>query len=543
MGTATGMDMAAHRTARKRTDIPVAELLRARVPGDARRRYLGAMLVVASSAHVATQVQAAEWRLTPRLGLKETYTDNVRLAPRGLEQSDWITEISPGVSVAANGARLQMSADYALNYRAYANNSDANGHNHSLRSNALFNAWDRRFFLQAAASVAQQNISTLGALTSSDANLTGNRTEVRQFSLSPYLVGRLGTFANWQGRFSWNRSESDGVASALNSETRGLQLSLSSGQQFSDLGWSLAYSQQQVDSSGGQFARRDQESMTATVRYRVWPTLSALGTFGRDDNSFGNARGSTGGDFYTLGLEWAPSTRTKLRGELGERYFGNTASFNAEHRTRLSTWQLSYSEQIIANPRPLTVPASVDTAVAIDRLFLAQVPDPIERQQLVQAYIVQNGLPASLTTAVDFLTNQVSLSKRLQGTFGLRGIRSTFLLSVFRDNRESQTTDQPVLVTDPFALGTSVVQTGYSGVLTWRFSEQTSASFSAGQTKSKVADASRDDTNSTLRIGATHRLGPKLTGSVDYRWLNRDSTASGQDVRENAITGTLNMAF
>jgi len=543
MGTATGMDMAAHRTARKRTDIPRGELLRARAPGRARRRYLGVLLAVASCAHVVTHVHAAEWRLTPRLGLKETYTDNLRLAPRGREQSDWITEISPGISFLGNGPRLQVSADYALIYRAYVSNSEANGHNHALRSNALFNAWDRRFFLQASASVAQQNISTLGALTSSDANLTGNRTEVRQFSLSPYLVGRLGTVARWQARYSWDKSEADGAARVLNTEAQGLQLTLSSGQQFSDLGWSLAYSQQQIDSTGGQFARRDLESITGTVRYRLWPTLFVLGSLGRDENTFGNARGSTGGDFYTLGLEWAPSTRTKVRGELGERYFGNTASFNAEHRTRLTTWQLSYSEQIVATPRPFSAPANVDTAVAIDRLFLAQVPDPIERQQLVQAFIVQNGLPASLTTSVDFLTNQVSLSKRLQGAFGLRGVRSTFLLSVFRDNRESQTTDQPVLVSDPFALSTSVVQTGYSGVLTWRFSEQTSASFSAGQTKSKLADASRDDTNSTLRIGATHRLGPKLTGNVDYRWLNRDSTATGLDVRENAITGTLNMAF
>jgi uncharacterized protein (PEP-CTERM system associated) len=231
-----------------------------------------------------------------------------------------------------------------------------------------------------------------------------------------------------------------------------------------------------------------------------------------------------------------------VNAQVGERYFGKTAEVDASHRTRLTSWQLTYSEQVVATPGLFSLPFSVDTFTAVDRLFLAQFPDPIERQQIVEAFIAQNGLPGTLTTSVDFLTNQVSLSKRLQGVFGLRGVRGSMLLSVFHSDRESLTTDAPVLTTDPFALSNSVVQVGYSGVLSWRFSEFTSGSASLGHQKSKSV-GSRTDKDSTLRLGLTHRLGPRFTGSVEYRYLDRDSSAANGDVRENAVVGTLNMSF
>jgi uncharacterized protein (PEP-CTERM system associated) len=499
---------------------------------------------VAASTLVPHVAHAADWQITPRVELRETYTDNVRLAPRGQEESDFVTEIEPGVSITGVGSRLQMQLDYAFKYRAYAKNSDANGHNHALRANGLLDVWDRKLFLQAAAAISQQNISTLGPQTTSDANINPNRTEVRQASLSPYWTSRLGSFANVNARYTWNRSESKGETSALNSESNSVNLGLSQGPMFSDLGWSVSYSRQEIDSTQGQFNERTLESLTATASYRVLPTLSALLTVGRDDNTYGDTQGSTGGSFYSAGFQWAPSTRTSIRAELGKRYFGDTATLDAQHRTRLSTWTLTYSEQVVATPGLFTVPISLDTAATVDRLFINQITDPIERQQVVQAFIAQNGLPAFLPSSVDFLTNQVSLSKRWQGTVAMRGVRSALLLSLFRDERKSESENTPTVVgLDPFALSDKVIQTGYNAILSWRFSQRTSGSVSVGQTRSELTDVDRTDTNSNIRIGVTHQLQPKLRGSLEYRWLNRDTNSAAGDVRENAITGTLSLAF
>src|SRR5690606_26593221 len=132
-----------------------------------------------------------------------------------------------------------------------------------------------------------------------------------------------------------------------------------------------------------------------------------------EDNSYGSVQGSTTGNFYSVGLEWIPSSRTRVRAEVGERYFGNTGSFAFEHRTRLTSWNLNYSEQIIATPGQFSLPLSLDTAATLDNMFLSSIADPILRAQAVQAFIDQNGLPPTLQSSVDFLTERVSLSKRL----------------------------------------------------------------------------------------------------------------------------------
>jgi len=488
-------------------------------------------------------VQSAEWRLRSSLGVRETYTDNIRLAPPGQEQSDWVTEVSPSIGITGKGARLQLDADYTFTYKVYANNDDASGHYNTLRTRGLLDVYDRKLFLQGSASIGQQDVSTLGSLSQSNVNLTANRTEVRQAELRPYWVSRVGNFANVRAGAHIARNESSGATQSLNSETRGVDVVFSSGPVFSDLGWSLSYSNQQIESDSGQFTQRELENFTANVRYRVWPTLTALMTVGRENNTYGNARGTTGGAFFTVGADWAPSPRTRVTAQIGERYYGKTALLDASHRTRLTTWQVSYTEQVVATPGLFSLPLSIDTASTVDRLFLTQFPDPIERQQVVAAYIAQNGLPSSLATVVNFLTNQVSLSKRLQGVFGLRGTRSSLLLSVYHEERESQTTDVPLLTTDPFLLSNATTQVGFSGVLSWRFSELTAGSASLAHQKSTLADSSRVDKDRILRLGLTHRLGPRLSGSLEYRFLERDSTAAATDARENAVVGSLSMTF
>lgn len=506
-------------------------------------RWPSPVCYVIALAVSSTPVPAAEWRIIPRVDLRETYTDNIRLAERGQEESDWITEVNPGVSIAGNGARLKLFADYTFRYRMYLKNNDANGHSHLLRSNALMDVWDRKLFLQASGSILPQDISTLGALPASDVNITPNRTEARQATVSPYWVSRLGSFANLQARYTWSRNETDGVTASLNSGSQGINVSLTSGLEFSALGWSLVYFKQNIESTTGQFTDRELESITGSASYRLLPTLSALLTVGRDDNTYGaGIRGNTSGNFHSAGFQWTPSNRTRVRAEMGKRYYGDTAVFNAEHRTRLTTWNISYSEQIVATPGVFSLPTSLDTASTLDRIFLFQIPDPVERQQLVQAFITQNGLPATLSSSVDFLTNQVSLSKRLQGVFALRGVRSTLLISIYRDDRRNETAGETLTGTDPFSLSDTIVQTGYSAIMNWRFSNRTSGSVSLGQIRSEYPDIGRDDTNTTVRVGVTHQFQPKVRGTVEYRWLDRDSTAVAT-VRENAITGTLSLAF
>jgi uncharacterized protein (PEP-CTERM system associated) len=152
-------------------------------------------------------------------------------------------------------------------------------------------------------------------------------------------------------------------------------------------------------------------------------------------------------------------------------------------------------------------------------------------------------LPTFLPSSVDIVTNEVTLSKRLQGTFGMRGVRGNVLATVFRDDRSSESENETVAGTDPFSITDNVVQTGYSAILTWRFSQRTSGSVSLGQNRIDYKESPRRDVDTNFRLGVTHQLQPKLRGSLEYRFLNRDTSGGGDDVRENAVTGTLSLAF
>ncbi len=62
---------------------------------------------------------------TPRLSVTEFYIDNVFLTPdrRG---TDWITKISPGLNYFTSGGKGQLSVDYSVESRIYANNAAEN---------------------------------------------------------------------------------------------------------------------------------------------------------------------------------------------------------------------------------------------------------------------------------------------------------------------------------------------------------------------------------------------------------------------------------
>src|SRR5450830_1196379 len=80
-----------------------------------------ALAVLALLTTQAAPVLAAEWRFTPELTLRETYSDNITLAPSGSEQSGFVTEIAPGFTITGKGRRSQLRATYQARSINYSN--------------------------------------------------------------------------------------------------------------------------------------------------------------------------------------------------------------------------------------------------------------------------------------------------------------------------------------------------------------------------------------------------------------------------------------
>ena len=81
-----------------------------------------------------TTVLAGDWDITPRISVAEIYSDNINLDDNDKEY-DLVTEITPGISLRGEGARLRADLDYQMQNTIFLKNSDGNGTFHQLNAN------------------------------------------------------------------------------------------------------------------------------------------------------------------------------------------------------------------------------------------------------------------------------------------------------------------------------------------------------------------------------------------------------------------------
>ncbi len=485
---------------------------------------------------------AADWKITPRLSLLETYTDNVTLASRGNEKSDFITQINPGVSLTGNGARLKVNANYTMQNLFYANESSPSRTVHQLSSGANATLIKNFFFLDSTANISQQNISLLGPLTTNNENITNNRTTVKTYSISPYIRHNFSDFASSQARYTHNAVYT-GVEGQSGSQSDRILFSLTSGSAFRTLGWGLNYNRQKI---GGLGTSGVNEQYTGNLRYRVSSKFSLTGTSGYQKFSYISTTGKSAGSSWTAGLVWTPTQRTNITANTGQSFFGTTYTLSASHRTRRSTWSLNYNQSITTTRDQFLIPATVDTAGFLNQLWTSNIPDPILRQQTVDAFIQDNGLSASIFDPINLLTNRFFLQKRLQATVALSGARNTLVLSTFHTLREAQTSsvaDSVLFGTSNSTLNNDTKQIGGSALWNWQIGSRTTANIGAVYTKARTLDTDITNDTKTFNAGLTRLIQPKLNGALKFRHVERSSNLIGGDSRENALIASLTMSF
>jgi hypothetical protein len=527
-------------------------------------------------------VVAADWSITPSLNLKETYSDNVRLAPPGSERSDWITEIDPGISSTGTGSHLKAHATYGIQNRFYANDSSQRTTNQQLGAGANAELVDDFLFLDGNASISQQNISLFGPQPADNTNITGNRANVSTYSVSPYLRHRFGEIVSSELRYTHNDVRT-GTSGLSNSKGDSTLFHLNSGPAFSRLGWGLNYNKQKTGYSNnptvddaetfsGNFRLpiSSKFSLTATEGYEKYNYISTTGTkpevhfrtagFAWTPSTKISIQASTGvyknnylstgtkpqERSWTTGFSWTPTARTSIDASNGYRFFGKTHSLAASHRSRSTFWKLNYSEDITNTRSQFLIPATISTANFLDQLWTTSIPDPVLRQQFINNFILYNGLPTSLADSVNYFTNNYFLQKQLQASVALNSAKSTLVLSAFNTLREAQTaqaSDSLLLGTNSMTLNDKTKQIGGNALCTWQFSPITNFNVSAGYAKSRSISTGIWNGTRTMRLGMTRQFRPKFNGSVDLRRTVQHSNQIGGVYEENAIIASLLMQF
>lgn len=481
---------------------------------------------------------AAQWDGAARLSVSETYTDNLRLSVND-EEHESITQINPGFSLTGRGGRASVAADYTMQNLFYAHNPDRNGTKHQLSAagqSELVKDW---FYFDANASISQQLVSPGDRLAQDNLNLAGNRSDVVTLQVEPYIRRQLGGYATTELRYShgWVDYDTDGVS---DTESSVASAYIANGYDASHLFWRIGYREQRDIRDTAPDSVR--QSTDGFVRYRALSTLSLVAYAGRVENDIQTNRSNADGSYWSAGFIWQPSPKFSLEGTKGENdergrltwtpstrtsfaigyrhrevglNTGETWDGNITHRTRRSTWSLSYTEEV--------------TSVQVLQLREFQSLIVLDLQGGV-AFDPGTGEFVDLTNPFE-LTDEEFLRARAQGSVNYRTGKSTLSLSLYNETRTYELSAQ------------ELDSQGGTAAWQWRFASRTSSRLSVQAQRFEVLNSSDSADSVTTRLSLNRQISPRTSGRVELSHLEADVAGSGEEYDENRIAVHVNMTF
>jgi uncharacterized protein (PEP-CTERM system associated) len=494
---------------------------------------------------------AIDWRLQSGISGSAIYTDNANQSESSPENA-LILSVTPNFSLNAEGSRrVRASLQYGLSGVARFGADDRTDLNHNLGAVGSAELVEDFLFIDGTARISQELISLTGSPASADIN-DSNRATVGTYSISPNIQKRLGSFATAQARYTTGGAIFENNAAA-SSNVNAFTAGLSSGTRFNDLSWGLNYSIRKAENSNGATAAANAdstfESASATVGYALTRKFRVFGTVGQDWNEYLSTTG-TQGSSYSVGLGWSPTRRTSVEVSSGERYFGRTLSFTGSHNTRISRWNIRYSEDVSDITQQLLEQSSRIFWVCGGNLFETQdisppagqsnCAGPISAGELAQVFS-SFGVSSADLIAAGLLnistTNGVYIIKSFNAGVSWDLGRLGFGLSAQDTKRLYQVLDD----------AQDHVQS-VSGSVSYRLSPRTTATSSLSLTRNSLdsgvtSGPPREDDLLILNLGLSHRFGDKLGGALIFRHSQRDSSEAGSDFMENSLTASVNLRF
>lgn len=486
---------------------------------------------------------ALDWLVQPSLRLRQSYTDNALLAPRGQAHSDLITEIAPGIALLGDGPRLQVQLD--ASWRKFLSRRSSDSDRRQLQASGHADLVRDWLQLDARASVSQQSISPFGAPLLPDLPDAANQSTVRAASISPFLRHAFPALGTAELRYTRSQVSSDRLLSSSSDEAEALFASTPLGRGWT---WNTSYRTRRTEDS--RLAPQRMERASAGLRYpfsRSWAGTASAGTEkeGYESSSGRNPRGR----FWNVGGAWTPSARTSVAFSTGKRFFGRTYSLDASLLQRHTSWSLRYSEDITTMPAQFLRLGNRDAAGLLDQLWRASLPDAQQRRLRIDAFLrYANSLGPELG-AFNYFSHRYFLQKQLTLTMARATPRSTLLAGLHAIDRTAQTAsgvDSGLLPEIDLSSTDRTRQLGASAGWQWRSSPRSSLRFDAGYGSTRSLSAPRRDDNLTLTAGLSHIVQPKMTASIEVRHTRhhgRQRSSARNDFSENGLVATLTMQF
>ncbi|VAW98304.1 hypothetical protein MNBD_GAMMA23-56 [hydrothermal vent metagenome] len=287
---------------------------------------------------------AGEVRFTPFVGLKESYSDNILLAPKGQEEGEFVTEISPGFSLQTTGSNFRSTVNYTLQNLYYLKDSNRNQAYNQLSASSNAELVDDYFFFDVNANHTQAIANADEPVANNNIAVTSNRISVTSYNLSPYFRHSFRGIMDATLRYSY--SEVDFRRDELVDSTQsGVNLQLTSPQRTTGVSWGVNYSKTKSAFGTGNDFIFGRGSLQ--LGYRFTTRTNIYATSGKEDNSFAvNNNQNIDQSFWNVGAAWQPSAQDSITVEFGDRFFGKTERFGWRHNSRRLVFSVDYQEEL-----------------------------------------------------------------------------------------------------------------------------------------------------------------------------------------------------
>lgn len=468
--------------------------------------------------------------LRARVGVNQTFTDNLRLASQDKDAA-LITTLSPGVTLTSASGALRGSLDYALNGIAYVKTDQGSQVQHTLSANGLAEIVDGRLYVDVRASIGQQSASAFGQQAAAPTLANSNQREVGTLNVSPYWVGQLGAVASYELRGNMARTEARG-SSVGDSRASGASLRLS-GVGGGPLGWWLLMNQQRADYSAA--PANQSSNLTAGLTYRPDPDVTFGVNLGRERSDYlGN--GASNGVNTGINANWTPTPRTRVAADWQRHAYGNSHSLSFEHRMARSVWRLSDSQTLNLG----NTGSGAGVRSNYDQFYLllaSQEPDPVRRDALVRSTLQTLGLSPDAPVANGFVLSGPSRlrSQQLSGT--LQGLRSSITAQF---NRSVSGRVGSNAGTGDLATSGRIEQRSLSVSAGHQLSPLSSLSLTAARLETEGDQSSLATQLTSLTLNWSARLGMRLSAQLGGRHSRFEGA---QPYTENAVYANLTQQF
>jgi uncharacterized protein (PEP-CTERM system associated) len=518
---------------------PAMNRLAGTVHSLAQRRALLKVGVVTTLVLATAPAAADQWKVEPGVSATITYTDNVALAVPSQAQGSFIAGITPRISVNGKGSRYSVNGTYALSGYFYTDAQQNDQYYSNLDLSGNVEAIERFFFVDGGVNIFQNFFSPLGPITIDNSLQTDNRYSTYVYRLSPYIQGNRSDLSYL---LRWGNTWTDYSSGALNESYISTLIGrigrpAGVGKRF---GWQAEYNGSYV-----KYNNQDPNVLhlgRAILSYQVGPDLQVSARGGYEYNDY--AIGGYSGAIYGAGLNWRPTPRTTLDGYWEHRFFGDSYSANFQHRTRLTGWRLTGSRGVTTSTQQFNLGTGIAYDV-VDAAFLSRIPDTAQRQLAVQQFLIQTGLPTTLTQPLTFYSDQILLQDRVEAAFSIFGVRNSLVVTAYWTDQEPITGKGTVLP-PAFNVNQSYNQQGASINFTHRLNPRAAFSLLALRNHTRYSSAVVPGTvdytifRAVLNSGFTKRA--SWFAGARYQWQDPSNPPYAQ-YREAAVYGGLNYTY